>query len=90
MGNLTPQCTRAAPHWLSIADVCADLGISRSIFYDWRAKGRCPHCINSPAEWPGVRAEFRSCGREKLLQLGEGSRLVSCRGCAGPRVKRSR
>jgi predicted DNA-binding transcriptional regulator AlpA len=33
---------------LSIADVCADLGISRSTFYEWRAKGRAPRCIKLP------------------------------------------
>ncbi len=33
---------------LTIADVCADLEISRSTFYDWRAKGRAPRCIKLP------------------------------------------
>ena len=33
---------------LTIADICADLGISRSTFYDWRAKGRAPRCIKLP------------------------------------------
>jgi predicted DNA-binding transcriptional regulator AlpA len=33
---------------LSVADVCAELGISRSTFYDWRAKGRAPHCFKLP------------------------------------------
>ena len=33
---------------LTIPDVCADLGISRSTFYDWRAKGRSPRCIKLP------------------------------------------
>ncbi|GGM34864.1 excisionase [Longimycelium tulufanense] len=33
---------------LTIADVCADLGISRSTFYDWRVKGRAPRCIKLP------------------------------------------
>jgi excisionase family DNA binding protein len=33
---------------LTIAEVCADLGISRSTFYDWRAKGRAPRCIKLP------------------------------------------
>lgn len=33
---------------LTIADVCADLGISRSTFYEWRAKGRAPRCIKLP------------------------------------------
>jgi len=33
---------------LTIADVCADLGISRSTFYEWRAKRRGPRCIKLP------------------------------------------
>lgn len=33
---------------LTIREVCADLGISRSTFYDWRAKGRAPRCIKLP------------------------------------------
>jgi predicted DNA-binding transcriptional regulator AlpA len=27
---------------LTVADICADLGISRRTFYEWRAKGRAP------------------------------------------------
>jgi excisionase family DNA binding protein len=33
---------------LTIAEVCADLGISRRTFYEWRAKGRAPKCISLP------------------------------------------
>jgi excisionase family DNA binding protein len=33
---------------LTIAEVCADLGISRRTFYEWRAKGRAPRCIALP------------------------------------------
>ncbi|GAB2443372.1 hypothetical protein GCM10027187_02560 [Streptosporangium sandarakinum] len=33
---------------LTIADICEDLGISRSTFYDWRAKHRAPKCITLP------------------------------------------
>jgi predicted DNA-binding transcriptional regulator AlpA len=33
---------------LTIADICADLGVSRSTFYEWRAKGRGPRCIKLP------------------------------------------
>ncbi|WNV90274.1 helix-turn-helix domain-containing protein [Umezawaea sp. Da 62-37] len=33
---------------LTVADVCADLEISRSTFYDWRAKGRGPKCLRLP------------------------------------------
>lgn len=33
---------------LTIADVCADLGISRRTFYEWRAKNKAPKCITLP------------------------------------------
>ena len=33
---------------LTIAEVCADLGISRRTFYEWRAKSRAPRCITLP------------------------------------------
>ena len=33
---------------LTIAEVCADLGISRRTFYEWRAKNRAPRCITLP------------------------------------------
>ena len=33
---------------LTIAEVCADLGISRRTFYEWRAKGRAPRCTTLP------------------------------------------
>jgi excisionase family DNA binding protein len=41
---------RAAQHRdkLTIAEVCADLGISRRTFYEWRAKNRAPKCITLP------------------------------------------
>jgi excisionase family DNA binding protein len=33
---------------LTVQDLCAELGISRSTFYEWRAKGRAPRCIKLP------------------------------------------
>jgi predicted DNA-binding transcriptional regulator AlpA len=33
---------------LTLADLCSELDISRSTFYDWRAKGRAPKCIKLP------------------------------------------
>lgn len=33
---------------LTIAEVCADLDISRQTFYEWRAKGKAPRCIRLP------------------------------------------
>jgi excisionase family DNA binding protein len=42
--------TRSTKHRdkLTIAEVCADLGISRRTFYEWRAKNRAPKCITLP------------------------------------------
>lgn len=47
--------TSLSTHWaggtrvqLSIAEVCEELGISRSTFYDWRAKGKAPRCLKLP------------------------------------------
>ncbi|MFE5400526.1 helix-turn-helix transcriptional regulator [Streptomyces sp. NPDC056580] len=33
---------------LTLTEICKDLKISRSTFYDWRAKGRAPRCIKLP------------------------------------------
>lgn len=33
---------------LTIADVCEELGIARSTFYDWRAAKKAPRCIKLP------------------------------------------
>ncbi|MFB7307814.1 helix-turn-helix transcriptional regulator [Streptomyces sp. NPDC056192] len=33
---------------LTLPEVCEELGISPSTFYDWRAKGRAPKCIKLP------------------------------------------
>jgi DNA-binding transcriptional regulator YiaG len=30
---------------LTIAEVCADLGVSRRTLYEWRAKGRAPYVM---------------------------------------------
>jgi excisionase family DNA binding protein len=33
---------------LTVAEVCAELQISRSTFYEWRAKRRAPRCVTLP------------------------------------------
>lgn len=33
---------------LTITDVCDELGIARSTFYDWRASKKAPRCIKLP------------------------------------------
>lgn len=39
---------RRVPAGLTVAEFCDELGVSRSTFYDWRAKGRAPRCIKLP------------------------------------------
>jgi excisionase family DNA binding protein len=50
----TPTVARAR---LTVQDVCAELGISRSTFYEWRAKGRGPRCIRLPNGELRIRRE---------------------------------
>ena len=33
---------------LTVAELCEELDINRSTFYDWRTKGRAPRCIRLP------------------------------------------
>ncbi len=33
---------------LTVQDFCEEVGVSRSTFYDWRAKGRAPRCLKLP------------------------------------------
>ena len=33
---------------LTVAEICADLRISRRTFYEWRMKGTAPECIPLP------------------------------------------
>jgi len=33
---------------LTVLDLCAELGIARSTFYDWRAKNAGPRCLKLP------------------------------------------
>lgn len=48
---MTDRRRGAAPgprRHLTIADLCDELDVARSTFYDWRAKGRAPRCIKLP------------------------------------------
>ncbi|MBB2749156.1 helix-turn-helix transcriptional regulator [Microbispora rosea] len=42
------MATATANKPLTVAELCAELGISRSTFYDWRQKGRAPRCLKLP------------------------------------------
>lgn len=35
-------------NWMTIAEFCREMGISRSTFDDWRAKRRAPKCVRLP------------------------------------------
>lgn len=39
---------RPARPKLTVAYICADLGIAARTFYEWRAKGTAPECIQLP------------------------------------------
>lgn len=43
----TPGAATSRRH-LTIAELCDELGIARSTFYDWRAKGAAPRSIRLP------------------------------------------
>ncbi|MFJ8631503.1 helix-turn-helix transcriptional regulator [Streptomyces sp. NPDC093568] len=45
---MTTALPKSRDDKLTLAEVCKDLKISRSTFYDWRAKGRAPRCIKLP------------------------------------------
>lgn len=33
---------------MTVADVCEELGVARSTFYDWRAAKKAPPCLRLP------------------------------------------
>ena len=44
---------------LTVAEVCAELGVARSTFYDWRAAKKGPRCFKLPnGDLRILRAEF--------------------------------
>ena len=43
-----PAPRRDPDEKLTLAEVCKELRIERSTFYDWRAKGRAPKCSKPP------------------------------------------
>jgi excisionase family DNA binding protein len=47
-GEQIGRSTSSSRTQLTIAQVCAELNVSRSTFYDWRAKGKAPRCIKLP------------------------------------------
>ncbi|WP_201301331.1 helix-turn-helix transcriptional regulator [Nocardiopsis sp. FR6] len=44
----TTRSSSQVHSWLTVDDICAELGVSRSTFHDWRAKRRAPKCTKLP------------------------------------------
>ncbi len=42
------SATRRSEEKLTVDELCEELRISRSTFYDWRQKGRAPRCVKLP------------------------------------------
>jgi excisionase family DNA binding protein len=62
----TPAAGSSTNEKLTVRELCAELKVSRSTFYDWRQKGVGPQCIRRPNgglrirrrdldEWLGAR-----------------------------------
>jgi predicted DNA-binding transcriptional regulator AlpA len=45
------------PTHLTVNDLCSELGIARSTFYDWRSARRAPRCIRLPNGALRIRRE---------------------------------
>jgi predicted DNA-binding transcriptional regulator AlpA len=46
--SVVPISGKDPDEYLTLREVCAELKISRSTFYDWRAKSRAPKCVRLP------------------------------------------
>jgi excisionase family DNA binding protein len=42
------EATRVERMHLTVRDVCDELGVARSTFYDWRAAHKAPPCLKLP------------------------------------------
>lgn len=56
-GKVDRRAMSGSRSQLSIAQICEELAVSRSTFYDWRAKGKAPRCIKLPNGEIRVRRE---------------------------------
>lgn len=44
-----PISSAAVRNYLTVDEFCDELGIARTTFDDWRAKGRAPTCLKLPS-----------------------------------------
>jgi predicted DNA-binding transcriptional regulator AlpA len=56
--------------WLSVEEVCAELGVGRSTFADWRVKGTAPRCKRMPNGRVIVRRDWLDEWFEQLPEAG--------------------
>ncbi|WP_347351220.1 helix-turn-helix domain-containing protein [Intrasporangium sp.] len=47
MTTITAKASGSRQH-LTVRDICEELGVARSTFYDWRAARKAPPCIKLP------------------------------------------
>jgi len=58
VGSTAPRAASRRTQ-LTVNEICDELGIARSTFFDWRAKGKAPRCIKLPnGELRIRRSEF--------------------------------
>jgi predicted DNA-binding transcriptional regulator AlpA len=57
ISEVTNMNEKTISHHLTVDDLCAELAISRSTFYDWRAARKAPCCIKLPNGGLRVRRE---------------------------------
>jgi len=53
---------------LTVAYICEDLGIARSTFDDWRAKGKGPRCMKLPNGQIRVRRDVYELWLESCVE----------------------
>lgn len=53
---------------MTVADVCQELGVARSTFYDWRAAKKAPPCLKLPNGDLRIRREDFDRWLEQLQQ----------------------
>lgn len=56
---------------LTVAEVCAELDISKSTFYDWRAARKAPRCIKLPNGGIRVRRGDLEAWLERCAERGQ-------------------
>jgi len=58
---------RRSANYMTIEEICADLDVSRSTFYEWKATGKGPRCI----KLPNGSIRVRRCEYTKWLETLE-------------------